>query len=41
MIHTPMDVVLLTPVALGRLHVVSGLLLLLRSLPLSAVVELA
>jgi hypothetical protein len=41
MIHTPADVFLLTLVALGRLRVVSGLLLLLRSLPLSAVVELA
>jgi hypothetical protein len=41
MIHTPADVVLLTLVALGRLRVVSGLLLLLRSLPLSAIVELA
>jgi hypothetical protein len=41
MIHTPADVVLLTPVALGHLRVVSGLLLLLWNLPLSAVVELA
>jgi hypothetical protein len=41
MIHPPADVVLLAPVALGRLRVVSGLLLLLRDLPLSAVVELA
>jgi hypothetical protein len=41
MIHTPADVVLLTLVALGRLHAVSGLLLLLRCLPLSAVIELA
>jgi hypothetical protein len=41
MIHTPADVVLLTLVALGRLHAVSGLLRLLRCLPLSAVVELA
>jgi hypothetical protein len=40
MIHTPADVVLLTPIALGRLRVVLGLLLLLRSLPLS-IVELA
>jgi hypothetical protein len=41
MIYSPADVVLLTLVALGRLHVVSGRLLLLRCLPLSAVVELA
>jgi hypothetical protein len=41
MIHTSEDVVLLTLVALGRLHVVSGLLLLLWCLPLSAVVKLA
>jgi hypothetical protein len=41
MIYTPADVVLLTFVALGRLRVVSGLLLLLRCLPLSAVVKLA
>jgi hypothetical protein len=41
MIHTAADVVLLTLVALGRLRVVSGLLLLVRSLPLSTVVKLA
>jgi hypothetical protein len=41
MIHTSADVVLLTLVALGRLRVVSRLLLLLRSLPLSTVVKLA
>jgi hypothetical protein len=41
MIHTPADVVLLTLVALGCLRVVSGLLLLLWCLPLSAVVKLA
>ncbi|PVH31980.1 hypothetical protein PAHAL_9G280600 [Panicum hallii] len=40
MIHTPTDVVLLTLVVLRRLVVVSGLLLL-WSLPLSTVVELA
>jgi hypothetical protein len=40
MIHTPADVVLLTLVVLRRLVVVSGLLLL-WSLPLSTVVELA
>jgi hypothetical protein len=40
MIHTPTDVVLLTLVLLWRLVVVSGLLLL-WSLPLSTVVELA
>jgi hypothetical protein len=39
MIHTSADVVLLTLVVLRRLVVVSGLLLL-RSLPLSTVVEL-
>jgi hypothetical protein len=41
MIYTPADVVLLTLVALGRLRVVSGLLLLLRDLPLFVVVKLA
>ena len=40
MIHTPTDVVLLALVVLRRLVVISGLLLL-RSLPLSTVVELA
>jgi hypothetical protein len=40
MIHMPADVVLLTLVVLQRLVVVSGLLLL-WSLPLSTVVELA
>jgi hypothetical protein len=40
MIHTPVDVVLLTLVVLRRLVVVSGLLLL-WSLPLSTVIELA
>jgi hypothetical protein len=40
MIHSPADIVLLTLVALGHLHVVSGLLLLLRCLPLSTVVKL-
>ena len=42
MVHPPMDVVLLASVALGNL-VVSGLLLLLLlwSLPLSTVIELA
>jgi hypothetical protein len=41
MIYAPADVVLLTLVALGRLRIVSELLLLLRCLPLSAVVKLA
>jgi hypothetical protein len=42
MIHTHADVVLLTLAALGRLRVVSVLLLLLLwCLPLSAVVKLA
>jgi hypothetical protein len=41
MIDTPADVVLLTLVALGRLRVVSRLLLLLWSLTLSTVVKLA
>jgi hypothetical protein len=42
MIHTPADEVLLTLVALRRLVVVPGLLLLLLwSLPLSTVIELA
>jgi hypothetical protein len=40
MVHTPVNEVLLTLVTLQRLVVVSGLLLL-RGLPLSAVVELA
>jgi hypothetical protein len=40
MIHTPADVVLLTLVVMRRLVVISGLLLL-WSLPLSTVVELA
>jgi hypothetical protein len=40
MVYTPADEVLLTLVALRRLVVVSRLLLL-RDLPLSAVVELA
>jgi hypothetical protein len=40
MIHTPEDIVLLTHVVLQRLVVVSRLLLL-WSLPLSTVVELA
>jgi hypothetical protein len=40
MVHTPANEVLLTLVALRHLIVVSGLLLL-RGLPLSAIVELA
>jgi hypothetical protein len=40
MVHTPANEVLLTLVTLQRLVVVSGLLLL-RGLPLAAVVELA
>jgi hypothetical protein len=40
MIHTPTDVVLLALIALWYLVVVSRLLLLLWSLPLSTVIEL-
>ena len=40
MIHTPADIVVLALVVLRRLVVISGLLLL-RSLPLSTIVELA
>jgi len=40
MIHTPVDIVVLALVVLRRLVVISGLLLL-RSLPLSTIVELA